>query len=384
MLRLPLPQKKKAYIYTRVSTMNQAIEGQSLETQCQMCEEWINKHPEYKFEKIFADKGTKGYKENRKELNELRKVVKKGDVIVLYSLHRLARRLQLWLHLSEEMKKKGVRLVCVHENIDTDDKNISIVGNMIALLAQYEVEQIQERTKHNFDGKRKRGELCNGKACYGYGAYKAMNGLLYSYPSLTEQKGIDVIINHKDGGRTWSQISDFLFKNGYPTKCNSLEWNVNSLRKIYNREKDMRERFPFLNDHEKISKYEKYRAPHIVPEHLIEKYLTSAKFFDHESYNNRYHPGANYSANHYVPTMEQLKTDVENGNFKVTDEEKLLIRNDFDEERCKEFEDPVIKRIINDPRTKDLYISSSNHMPDLDTKRKFAMNLAGSFGIQLP
>lgn len=381
----PAPIRKKAYIYVRVSTAGQVIVGQSLDTQTGKCKEWISQHhQEYSLEGIFIEGGISGKKDSRKKLNEMRKTVKKDDVIVLYSIHRLARKLTLWLNLYDEMEKKGVRIICAAENIDTFDKKSHLIANIYAVVAQHEAEQIQERTKHNFDAKRKRGELCNGKPPYGYGAYKGLNGINYSYPKSDEQRVIDIIINHREASdppKSWTRIGNFLRARGFQPKDGGLEWYSETLRQIYAREKKAREDFPILKDWQCIELYERHRVPHIVPMNLIREYLVDGKEFDHERYNNKFHPGANYTANHYIPSLQQLKIDVEEGNIDVSEEDKALIRCDFDEEKCKEMNDPLIKRVIENEKTRDIYLQNSSHMPDFEARKRFAAGLISSFGV---
>lgn len=381
MLKQPAPQKKRAFIYTRVSTNAQAIDGLSLETQRSRCMEWLNKNPEYELRHVFVDAGITGTKDKRRELTNMRKVVRKDDVIILYSLHRLARKLSIWIALAEEMKKKEVRVICVCENIDTNNKQSELISNLIAVLAQHEVEQIRERTVHNLTEKKKRGELCNGKPQYGYGAYKGLNGILYSYPILAEQKGIDVILRHRDAGMSWNKIKTYLSERGFKTKNDVLLWSISVLEKIYKREKINREKNPILLDDEKISKYEKHRVPHVIPEDRVDKFLVNGREFNHEEYNNYYNPGANYEFNNYFPSVQQFKSDIANGYYPADEKTKLLVCNDFDEEKCKEMQDPLIAKVLADPKTKGLYLKGSVNMENIEMKKSYAQDLVESFGL---
>lgn len=373
--------KKKAYIYTRVSTKDQVIDGHSLETQKNICMRWIEQNPEYKFENIFVELGISGTKDNRVELTNLKKVVKKDDVIVAYSLHRLVRSLKLWVAFSDIMMTAGVRIICINENIDTNSKTSYLISNIIAVLSQHEVEQIRERTKHNLDEKKKRGELCNGSAPYGYNAFKALNGTLYSYPNLEEQRGIEIIIRHRDAGKSFNEISDFLRQKKIRTKRDCILWSIPALNKIYKREKENREKYEVLLDEEKIREYEAYKAPHTVPYEILKNFIVDGKEFSHESYNDKYHPGANYNGRFYVPKIDQFKLDVQNGYIKVDEQTKLLVYNDFKTEKDDEENDELIARVLKHDMSREIYKNASKYAKSLNEKRDIASGLIKTFCI---
>lgn len=375
--RLPKVEKKRAFIYTRVSTDAQVIKGQSLETQKSMCMKWIDVNDEYEFKGIFVEEGITGKKESREQLDKLRQTVKSDDVIVLYSLHRLARRLKIWTVFSEEMKKKGVRIICISESIDTFNANAELMGNIIASISQNEVQQTSERTRHTMQAKRGRGELCNGKPPYGYGIFKALNGVLYSYPDLEEQKGISVIISHKDAGKSWLQIGDYLKMNGYSTKKDKLLWSKSTLFQIYKREKENRRNYPQLKNYDQIAEYEKYKAPHIVPYEQLHRFVVG-KEFSHEKYNSVYNPKGNYSATTYISSLNQFKSDLEDGHIEIDEQTKAMIINDVNKDRQLEFNDPEIVRIMANPVTRDLYLKATGSM-NFEEKKRFAVYLLTNF-----
>ena len=106
--------KKVAAIYVRCSTAEQETDMQETELR-----EYCGRRG---WEQIlYRDKGQSGAKQDRPALNvllnDLRK--RKLDVILVWSLDRLARSLKQLLTISEECRSLGVDLVSLRQNIDT-------------------------------------------------------------------------------------------------------------------------------------------------------------------------------------------------------------------------------------------------------------------------
>lgn len=109
-----MSNKKVAAIYVRCSTAEQETDMQETELR-----EYCGRRG---WEQIlYRDKGQSGAKQDRPALNlllnDLRK--RKVDVILVWSLDRLARSLKQLLTISEECRLLGVDLVSLRQNIDT-------------------------------------------------------------------------------------------------------------------------------------------------------------------------------------------------------------------------------------------------------------------------
>ena len=106
--------KKRAAIYVRVSTVEQETDLQEAELR-----EYCGRRG---WEVIlYRDKGQSGAKQDRPALNSLLSDLRKRkvDVILVWSLDRLARSLKHLLNISEECKSLGVDLVSLRQSIDT-------------------------------------------------------------------------------------------------------------------------------------------------------------------------------------------------------------------------------------------------------------------------
>src|SRR6266581_6504849 len=70
-----------------------------------------------------------------------------AGVLVVYSLSRLARNTTETLELGERLAKAGADLVSLSEKIDTTSAAGKMVFRMLAVLAEFERDQISERTR---------------------------------------------------------------------------------------------------------------------------------------------------------------------------------------------------------------------------------------------
>src|SRR6185295_927090 len=88
--------------------------------------------------------------------------------LVVYSLSRLARSTRDAIGMSERLHKAGADLVSLSERIDTTTAAGKMVFRMLAVLAEFERDQIAERTKGALSHMRNQGKRISGKIPYGY------------------------------------------------------------------------------------------------------------------------------------------------------------------------------------------------------------------------
>jgi site-specific DNA recombinase len=90
-----------------------------------------------------------------------------GGVLVVYSLSRLARNTRETLELGERLSKAGADLVSLSEKIDTTSAAGKMVFRMLAVLAEFERDQVSERTTMALQYKKAQGEKLGGRIPYG-------------------------------------------------------------------------------------------------------------------------------------------------------------------------------------------------------------------------
>ena len=150
---------KKAIGYIRVSTDKQASEGVSLEAQAAKIRAWAELN-DYELVAIHADEGISGASMGKRAgLQKALKDAKRGMAVVCYSLSRLSRSVEDTLAISRQLDAGGIDLVSLSEKIDTTGAAGRMIFNMLAVLSQFERDQIAERTQSALRHKKATGKV---------------------------------------------------------------------------------------------------------------------------------------------------------------------------------------------------------------------------------
>lgn len=153
--------------YIRVSTEGQAQDGVSLDAQRAKIEAWAMLN-DYELAAVHVDAGISGKgMANRPGLQDALANCRKGSALVVYSLSRLARSTRDTIEISERLAKSGADLVSLSEKIDTTSAAGKMVFRMMAVLAEFERDQIAERTTTAMQYKKSKGERV-GAVPYGF------------------------------------------------------------------------------------------------------------------------------------------------------------------------------------------------------------------------
>lgn len=136
---------QRVAIYARVSTQEQAENGNSLEFQIDKLKAYCQLH-EYKVVGEYVDAGVSGAKSERPALNKLKKDIDKIDIVLIYKLDRLSRSIKDTMNLIEDLfKPNNVNLISLSENFDTSQAMGMATVGMLSTFAQLERETIKER-----------------------------------------------------------------------------------------------------------------------------------------------------------------------------------------------------------------------------------------------
>lgn len=159
----------KAIGYIRVSTVGQATEGVSLDAQRAKLEAWAALNG-YELADVHVDAGLSGGRaDNRPALQAaLAAATKAKAALVVYSLSRLARSTRDCIEIAERLDRAGADLVSLSEKIDTTTAAGRMVFRMLAVLSEFERDQVSERTATAMQHKRAAGEYTGGAAPYGW------------------------------------------------------------------------------------------------------------------------------------------------------------------------------------------------------------------------
>lgn len=215
--------------YVRVSTEGQATEGVSLEAQRAKIEAWCLAN-DVQPGGVFVDAGVSGKRaDNRPQLQEaLAAVSKVKGVLIVYSLSRLARSTKDTIQISERLDKAGADLVSLSEKLDTTSASGKMVFRMMAVLAEFERDQISERTSTAMAHKKSKGERV-GTIPFGFRLLGDGRTLVRDEK---EQGTIELLQLFRESGHSYGKIADILNRKSVPTKKTGAMWQGTTVRNI--------------------------------------------------------------------------------------------------------------------------------------------------------
>ncbi|MDZ7703884.1 MAG: recombinase family protein [Trueperaceae bacterium] len=208
--------------YTRVSTVKQANDGDSLELQRGKLATYCDLH-DYELVDVYEDAGESGKDMNRDGLRAALDAVERGeaDGLVVYKLDRLTRSTADLGRLLERFENKGVALKAVAESLDTDTAAGRMVVRMLGVVAEWERETIGERTSAALQAKAAKGEYTGGKIPFGYAL--ADDGRML-VERADEQAILEDIRKLQSGGLSLRAIADELNERGCARR-NGNDWH---------------------------------------------------------------------------------------------------------------------------------------------------------------
>ncbi len=107
-------------------------------------------------EKTFTDKMS-GKRFDRPEFLRMLELARPGDIIVVWKLDRLGRSLKDLIETVNDLAARGIELRSLKENLDTSTPTGKLMFHVIAALAEFERDIIQERTLAGLEAARARG-----------------------------------------------------------------------------------------------------------------------------------------------------------------------------------------------------------------------------------
>ncbi|NRA89332.1 MAG: recombinase family protein [Rhizobiales bacterium] len=109
-------------------------------------------------EKIYKDHGVSGSQIKRTGLDKLFKKLTNGDTLVVWKLDRLGRSTSHLFQLLDHLRQRGIDFHAITQGIDTTTSIGRMLYGQLAVFAEFEREQIRERTKAGMAAAKKRGK----------------------------------------------------------------------------------------------------------------------------------------------------------------------------------------------------------------------------------
>src|ERR1700680_3637830 len=111
-----------------------------------------------KCSRIYQEKAS-GANTERQELMKLLDNARKGDVVIVWKLDRLARSLRQLIDTTVLLNDRGVELHSLTENIDTTTPSGKLTFHIFAALAEFERDILRQRVNAGLKAARRRGRL---------------------------------------------------------------------------------------------------------------------------------------------------------------------------------------------------------------------------------
>ena len=210
-----LTLNRKCALYLRVSTDQQALDGESLEEQEERLRAFC-KTRNWKIAKVYREEGRSGKDTNRPQFQEMLQDIREGkiDTVVVKKIDRLSRSILDFEKTYNFFVEHNVDLVSLQENFDTTSAIGRAVIRIVLIFAQLEREQTSERTIDVLEYRAKQGLWNGGYPPLGY--------------DIDDEKGL--VVNKKEAAivrmifekylelASYKKVANYLNKLGLRTK----------------------------------------------------------------------------------------------------------------------------------------------------------------------
>ncbi|WP_304341033.1 recombinase family protein [Metaclostridioides mangenotii] len=261
---------KNVAIYCRVSTVEQADEGYSIDEQRRRGEEYCNSNG-YNVYNIYEDRGISGKnisgRPGVKRLIEDAKD-KKFDLLIVWKLNRLSRDLSDILTIEKLLTKYKIAFRSLTEGFETETNSGKLQLSIMGAIAEFERGTISENVKMGMIARAKEGRW-NGGSVLGYDVKELPN-------EGNKRKNTALFINEEEAntvrrifelyskGNGYKAIVNSINKDGYITKRGN-HFAVSTVRDILNNPVYIGKiRFNLYRDYNKYKRQNKNPNPIIV------------------------------------------------------------------------------------------------------------------------
>lgn len=220
--------KSKVAIYIRVSTLEQAESGYSVDEQIDKLEKYCD-IKDWKVHDLYVDPGYSGSNTKRPAMQRLIEDAKnkRFDTILVYKLDRLSRSQRDTLYLIEEVfNKNNISFVSLNENFDTSTAFGKAMIGILSVFAQLEREQITERMQMGKMGRAKSGKAMSWvRPPFGY-LYEEGKYVIDKLRAPIAQKIFESYLE----GMSITKLRDKMNEEGHIGK--DIQWSYRTIRQM--------------------------------------------------------------------------------------------------------------------------------------------------------
>jgi site-specific DNA recombinase len=175
---------KKAILYARVSTDEQARSGYSLAQQLEALRGYATSEGYEVLEEV-ADPGQSGASLERPGMDRVRDLGAAGSVSVVLAQDRdrFAREPAYHYLLRREFEEHGTKIRALNDRGDESPEG-ELTDGILDQLGKFERAKTAERTRRGMLRKPREGRVCSTKPMYGFRFNEARGGLLIYEPEI--------------------------------------------------------------------------------------------------------------------------------------------------------------------------------------------------------
>lgn len=211
---------KRAAIYIRVSTEEQAEEGYSLAAQERACRMYAEVQG-WHIEEVYADEGLSAFKdriEDRPQLQHMLEAVKARhiDAVIVHKLDRFFRRARLLIEAVESFERQGVQFVSYSEQMDFSTPVGRMILTNLAAFAEFYSRNLSTEVSK---GKREKAQQGGWVGPIPIGYEKGVDGGLV--PSADAQAVRHIFELYSTRQHSYTTVAD---------KLNAAGWQTHEMR----------------------------------------------------------------------------------------------------------------------------------------------------------
>lgn len=229
-MNAPKPVGANVAIYLRVSSLEQADKGWSIEGQRNEIREFCDREGS-RVVRIYKDLGYSGADIERPSLQKMLEHSCQGqfEKLIIWKYDRLSRNNMDFPALIHFLNKNNVEVVSVKEPTPNDNSpyNEFIIG-ILGLIASLERRVFLMRSRMGMTVRLKNGFYKGSPSPYGYD-YNPATGHLEI--NETESKAVREIFQKYSEMRTLNRVKNYCQEMGYPTK-RGAKWRINTVKQI--------------------------------------------------------------------------------------------------------------------------------------------------------
>jgi len=220
---------KRAILYARVSTDEQARSGYSLAQQIEALRGYAASEGYEVLEEV-QDAGQSGASLERPGMDRVRDLVAAGGVSVVLAQDRdrIAREPAYHYLLRREFEEHGTKIRALNDRGD-DSPEGELTDGILDQLAKYERAKIAERTRRGMLRKAREGRVVVSRPAYGFRYNEARDALIVCEPEMAV---VEKVLRLAADGLGQNAIQTRLFREGVPSPTGKPQWDWRMIKRI--------------------------------------------------------------------------------------------------------------------------------------------------------